>query len=147
MNIEPYEFTHQRSRPVTAPLPEVWRLHRDTGTWPSWDGDVVAVTPARPMAPRAAFTVTTAQGGWNVRVYALTEQELTFFGDVVDDRSRWLQSWIFEESPGGVHVTVTTAVLGSSADVCAELAGGLRVAADTRLSRLRRRAELAARGA
>lgn len=141
MSIDTAEVTHEQSRFITATLPEVWALHADAAAWPRWNGDVLAVTRDGPMAARSTVTATTSDGGWRMRVYALTDQELTLWGDVVADGSRWLQAWTFDETPPGVHVAVATSVLGSDAPAGAALAARLRAAADRRLDRLQVRAE------
>ena len=76
-----------------------------------------------------------------MRIYALVDEELIFWGNVVDDGSRWLQTWTFEGTFRGTHVAVTTSVLGSDAAAGAALAAGLRAAAETQLDSLQLCAE------
>jgi hypothetical protein len=135
------EVTHEQSRLITASLREVWGLHADVEAWPTWNSDVVAVTLSGPMATGGTISVTTSDGGRTVRIYALVENELTFWGDVVDDGSRWLQTWAFERTARGTQIAVTTSVIGSDAAASAALAAGLRAAAETQLESLQLCAE------
>jgi hypothetical protein len=135
------EVTHEQSRLITASLPEVWGLHADAEAWPTWNSDVVAVTLNGPMATGGTISATTGDGGWTVRIYALVENELTFWGNVVDDGSRWLQTWAFERTARGTHVAVTTSVIGSDAAASTALAADLGAAAETRLNNLQLCAE------
>ena len=141
MDTNSREVTHEQSRFIAASLREVWELHTDVEAWPTWNSDVVAVTLSGRMAVGGSLGVTTSGGGRTVRIYALADEELTFWGDVVDDGSRWLQTWAFEETFRGVQVAVTTSVLGSDAAAGAALAAGLRDAVETQLDSLRMCAE------
>lgn len=148
MNTNTREITHEQSRLITASLPDVWQLHTDAEAWPTWNSDVVAATLNGPMAAGSTLSTTTSHGCWTMRIYALSDKELTFWGNVVDDGSRWLQTWAFEATLRRAHVAVTTSVLGSDADAAVALATGLRSAAETHLNSLQSCAEYPeARGA
>ena len=148
MNINTREVTHEQSSLIAASLQEVWQLHTDAESWPTWNSDVVAVMLNGPMAVGGTISATTSHGCWTVRIYALIDKELTFWGNVVDDGSRWLQTWAFEETFRRAHVAVTTSVLGSDADAAAALAADLHAAAETQLTNLQLCAEYPeARGA
>jgi hypothetical protein len=148
MNSKPREFTLHQPRLITAPLPEVWRLHADVEAWPTWNSSVLDVAADGPLAAHSTFTTTTSDGAWQVRVYALTEDLLTFWGNLAADGSCWLQTWSFEDTAKGTYVAATTSVLGSTANAAAAQANSLCAATDGQLNCLQLCAELhAARGA
>jgi hypothetical protein len=133
---------YEQSRAISAPLVDVWRLHTDVEAWQIWNSNVLDATVDGPVAARSTVTMTTVEGRWRIRVYAVTENELVFWGDVVDDGTRWLQTWAFQETARGVCVAVTTSVLGPAAAARAAVAGHLHTVVHTQLDHLQLCAEL-----
>jgi uncharacterized protein YndB with AHSA1/START domain len=95
-----FEYTHDQSRAVNAPLVDVWRLHTDVEAWPTWNSNVLEATVDGPVAARSRVTMTTVDGRWRIRIYAVTENELVFWGDVVDDGTRCSRPGPFRRRPG-----------------------------------------------
>ena len=96
---------------IEAPLEEVWQLHVDVNSWPSWHTDITDAHLDGPLAPGVSFDWTSYGFSVTSRVYDLAERARVLWGGTSGGITG-VHEWLFEETPNAVHVTTSESFAG-----------------------------------
>jgi uncharacterized protein YndB with AHSA1/START domain len=96
---------------IEAPLDTVWKLHVDVNAWPSWQTDITDARIDGRLEPGVSFDWTSYGFSVTSTVYEMTEPTRVLWGGTSGGISG-VHEWLFEETPGIVHVTTTESFAG-----------------------------------
>ena len=96
---------------IAAPRPEVWAILADVGAWPTWNPAIRQAVGDATVEVGAKFRFSTEIGTLKCRVTAVDEpRSLSWKGRVLALGER--QTWHFEVTEAGTHVTVQAEMTG-----------------------------------
>jgi hypothetical protein len=96
---------------IQAPLDTVWRLHTGVNAWTGWQTDITTAHLEGPLQPGASFDWTSFGFPVTSTVYELTDRAHVLWGGTAGGITA-IHEWIFEETPGGAHVTTNESFSG-----------------------------------
>jgi uncharacterized protein YndB with AHSA1/START domain len=96
---------------IEAPLERVWHLLVDVQSWPSWHSDITDAHLDGPLEPGVSFDWTSYGFRVTSTVYDLAARARVLWGGTSGGITG-IHEWVFEETPGGVHVTTSESFAG-----------------------------------
>ena len=100
---------------IEAPLDTVWKLHVDVNAWPSWQTDITDARIDERLEPGVSFDWTSYGFSVTSTVYEMTEPTRVLWGGTSGGITG-VHEWLFEKTPGGIHVTTTESFAGEPVD-------------------------------
>jgi uncharacterized membrane protein len=96
---------------IQAPLDTVWRLHADVNAWPTWHTDITAARLGGGFEAGGSFAWTSFGFDVTSTIYEVVERSRVLWGGTANGITG-VHEWLFDETPGGVHVTTNESFAG-----------------------------------
>lgn len=100
---------------IEASLDTVWRLHTNVNAWTSWQTDITEARIEGPMEPGVSFSWSSFGFPVTSTVYEVTAPTRVLWGGTAGGITG-IHEWIFQETPGGVHVVTNESFSGAPVD-------------------------------